>query len=315
MKARIDGLAKKLFSNWHAKVIALAASLFIFVFYRLSTQHEILVPLLVTLPAGYEISNERPETVSIIMRGSKVPENLTKDNFKATIDLASFIKGGSVRGKVVVERLGDAAKLGVLEYEVQPAEVSFVLEPALEKYVPVNIRNTVAGTLAHGYSIESVAVVPETVLIRGPKSRVEKIRDVTTETLDITGETGVVSGVVRLLSNDGFIRLVNATEAQVSVVIAEMREKRTFENVTLNFDGLPEDLVPVNPGRGRLEIEGSVLFLEGVKTDELALIVDCAPVKAPDEYSLMVVGAQTPAGAGVVSYEPKTLTVRFEKKQ
>lgn len=313
-KARINTVVQRLFSNWPAKVIALVISLFIFFFYRLSTQREIPIPLDVTLPSGYEIANERPESIRIIMRGSKAPDNLTRDNFSASVDLSSFTDGGTVQGKVSVEKLGDANKLGSLEFEAQPAEITFILEQVLEKYVPVDTRETITGQVSRGYVLERISMTPENVLLRGPKSHVEKITGVTTENFDISGKIGAIAGTVRILTNDRFVRAINVGELKISLVIAEKREKRVFDSVMIGFINLDESLAPADPPRGQIEVEAAQLFLEGLSAADLKLVVDCGAVTVPGEYLLAISSIEAPKEAVVMSYEPKTLQLHFEKK-
>ena len=56
MKLKSKRVLSRLFSNWHVKVIALVASIFIFIFYRVSTQQEITIPLEVTTLSLIHIS-------------------------------------------------------------------------------------------------------------------------------------------------------------------------------------------------------------------------------------------------------------------
>ncbi|HEQ72183.1 MAG TPA: hypothetical protein ENN69_06820, partial [Spirochaetia bacterium] len=121
MKLKSKRVLSRLFSNWHVKVIALVASIFIFIFYRVSTQQEITIPLEVTTPSGFEIAEEWPETVTIIIHGADLTEGIGKESFRAYVDLSAFTSGGRVNGSVRVERRGEAVKKSTLEFAYSPS--------------------------------------------------------------------------------------------------------------------------------------------------------------------------------------------------
>jgi YbbR domain-containing protein len=313
LKSKSNPVFQRLLSNWHAKVIALIASLFVFIFYRISTQHEVLIPLEIKLPDGYEIAREWPQNIRIIIRGGKSPEQLTKDDFKALADLASFTRGGEVKANVKVERLGDAVKLGTFEFDYSPTLIPFLLEQAQDKYVSIDVKAITTGSLPRGYVLESLSVTPQSVLLRGPKTQLESVTKVTTDKFDLSGKTESVSRSVKVLTNNKFVRPIDFAEINVAAVISEKREKRVVSDIDISFKDLRNDLVPRDAPKGKIEIEAALLFFDNLRKEQLQLVVDCGAVSEPGEY-VLVPKPGVPPEAKIMSYEPDKLVIRFERK-
>jgi hypothetical protein len=315
-KSNRGRLASRLLANWHQKVIALIAALFVFVFYRISTQREIRVPLDVKRPAGYELSREWPQDVTIVSRGSSAPQSLSEKDFKAAADLSTFTEGGTVKGAVKVVFLRDQEKDGGFEFDFSPSLIEFVLEPVLDKYVPVDAKAAVTGVLPPGYFIENLTFAPQNVLVRGPKSHVEKVVRAAVENFDLTGRKSTLTGVVKIMTNSAFVRPVDAQEVKITAVI---KGRRTIENIGFVWNGLRSDLSVREAPRGSIEVEGAERALEALLPDALALAVDCRGVSAPGEYTLKVEAPTLPAEAGgelkLIAVAPAQVTLRFERKE
>jgi YbbR domain-containing protein len=68
---------------------------------------------------------------------------------------------------------------------ISPQTLSLVLEERMHK--KVFVKSVIVGLPAKGFSVESIKITPEKVMIEGPKSLVKRIYSVKTEPLDVTG--------------------------------------------------------------------------------------------------------------------------------
>jgi len=314
LKIWLNNLKQRIFGNWHIKAIALSSSLFIFIFYRLSTQQEILVPLSVKLPMGYEIANEVPQNIHVILRATKLPEHLSKDSFKATVDLSAFTTEGWVEGKVFLQRLGEVANVGSIEYEIQPQEIMFLLETVSEKYVRINSQQILQGNVPYGYGIQRFTFSPEYFILRGPKSRVEKITEVTVSPFDITGKTGALSASLPVFTNDKLVKTINASEVKITVQIAEKVETRRYESIALKLINLKDELMPITLDKGQVEVEGPVLVLDQLSSTSFSMLVDAKDIQRGGEYSLAVKEIQAPPQVTVLSYQPQVVKIKIQTR-
>jgi YbbR domain-containing protein len=308
-------LWSRLLSNWHQKVIALIASLFVFVFYRISTQREIRVSLEIKRPAGYELARDWPPDVTIVARGNTAARSFSEKDFRAVADLTAFTEGGLVKGAVHVDFLRGKDPDTGLEFDFSPSIIEFYLEPVLDKYVPVDAKTAVTGVLPPRYFLESLSFTPQNVLVRGPKSYVEKTTKVAVENFDLTGKRTTLSGSVKILTGSRFVRTVDASEVKITAVI---KGRKIFENVIVVFDGLRSDLTTRDEVRGTVELEGTDRALENLKSEDLALSVDCRDVGPPGEYTLVLHPPELPSPLQgelkIASVTPDGVTVRFERK-
>jgi hypothetical protein len=313
VKLKNSRLPGRLLSNWHQKAIALLASLFIYVFYRVSSQSELIIPLEVKRPAGYELSRDWPPSVTIVFRGASSQEKLTEKDFLAVADLRSFPQGGTVKATVKVELASEVSRRNPPDFDFSPSTVEFVLEPLGEKYVPVDVKAAVSGLLPPGFTLDSLSFTPPNALIRGPKSQLDKVAKATIEPLDITGRKKSFQAALDVVTGNKFVRPAEDTPVKVSVVI---KGRRTFDNVGFVLNGLRADLSLRDAPKGKIEVEGDGDFIENLKTEDLALTLDCRDVGAPGEYEFVVPKPELPAGMSgtITSWEPKDVKLVFERK-
>lgn len=296
-------------------MIALVASLFIYVFYRISTQSELPIALKVDLPPGYELSHDWPRKVTLIFRGARGTEKYLEQDFKATVDLSGFVQGGTVRGEVKVEIVNEAVKRNPPDYSFSPSVFDFVLERVTEKYVPIDVKAGVRGTLPPGYTLESLTWSPQNVLVRGPKSRLDAVTKAAIQPVDLSGRRGPFSISTKIVLPNAFVRAVTAEAVAITAVI---KGEKTLENVGFVLNGLRAELFALAPPKGKIEVQGTARLMENVEAAGLTLAVDCRGVTGPGEYTLAVSRPVLPVdleGEGAITaWEPKEVKLRFAAK-
>lgn len=311
MNVKNSRFMSRLLANWHQKVIALIAALFVFVFYRISTQREIRVSLEVKRPAGYELARDWPQDVTIVVRGNTAARSFTDKDFRAVADLSAFSEGGLVKGAVKVEFLRAKDAESGLEFDFSPSIIEFYLEPVLDRYVPIDAKAAVTGVLPPGYFLESLSFTPQNVLVRGPRSRVEKITKAAVENFDLTGKRMTLSGAVKILTGDKFVRTVDASEVKITAVI---KGRKKFEKLDVRFTGLRADLVVKEQSQASLEVEGTDRALESLKPEDLALTADLSEITAPGDYTVSLHPPVPPGDVKITAVTPEEITVRVERR-
>ncbi len=315
MKLKNSRLVHYLLSNWHQKVIALVASLFIYVFYRIGTQSELTIPLEVKRPPGYELSQEWPKRVTLVFRGTRGNEKYSDADFKATADLTGFVEGGTVRAAVKVEIVSDAVKRNPPDFDYSPSVIEFVLERVTEKYVPIDVKAGVRGTLPPGYMLESLKWSPQNVLVRGPKSRVDAVTKAAIQPIDLAGRRSPFSIPTKIVLPNAFVRAVTADDVVVTAVI---KGEKTLESVGWTLVGLRADLTALAPPRGTIALQGSTKLMENAAAAGLTLAVDCREITGPGVYTLAVPRPELPpdlaAEGAVTGWEPKEVKLQIVPK-
>jgi len=155
-------------------------------------------------------------SVSLLVEGREDDlASLTREDFRATVDVQGIPEGIPTERQVRVRSLRD----GVRVLEVRPATISVVVVTPLEQEVPVTINPS--GQLGQGLAQGDLKIEPPTVTIRGLPERVANVRSVD---LDVNlsalreGETAVETELTA--------RSEIGTE--VDVAITPARGKATF---------------------------------------------------------------------------------------
>jgi hypothetical protein len=221
-----------LLENWSLKATALLLALILWLFIQgePGQQRGLAVPLEVLVPRNMEITNERPTSAEITYRG---PAFSNIGSATCIIDLKS-----AKEGKHLVSLTSDNVRmpkgLGIEILQINPARVTLVLEQTVSKEIP--IVPSIRGEPAQGIEIYGRYPDPATVIITGPRSRVEPVREVATETISITGKGKSSQFFVNLNLHDDAIRSSVIVPIQVSIQMGPRRKLHTIQHVPVAVD-------------------------------------------------------------------------------
>jgi YbbR domain-containing protein len=191
------------------------------------------------------IPREEPLTVSnydtlsarVYLRGPRdVLDTIRSSELRAFADLS-----GVKPGVRVIDLEVDTSRLpaSVDVVGVEPRSIRVTVERVVEKEVPVIPR--IEGSPPPGYEIYSQNIVPSSVHIVGAESEVQKINQVSTETVNLSDRTSTFSDSVAIDpgSPNINIREDSPRAAQLTIVIGEVRKERVIENVPVLLTGAP----------------------------------------------------------------------------
>ncbi|HUG36937.1 MAG TPA: CdaR family protein [Candidatus Limnocylindrales bacterium] len=177
--------------NWGLKVAALVLAAALWLFVMTSEKVDMIVTAPVELdavPTGLELLGERPDSVDVQLHGLRTTlARLPRDQIRARVSLA-----GSRPGEATVRITPEQVMVppGVTVLRVNPSRFRVVLEPGRSAKATVVAR--LRGTLAEGYRVTRVRIIPPEVIIEGPASRVDRIQRVETEPVDVSGAKGTI---------------------------------------------------------------------------------------------------------------------------
>jgi YbbR domain-containing protein len=215
MAAQVIALTR----NWELKLLALALAVALWLFVVMAEKAEVVVSLpleLHSIPPGFEVVGERPESVEVQVNGLRTSlARLGSEQVRARLSLA-----GVRPGEVVLRILPEHLELprGVTAVRINPATVRVTVDASRSTRVKVLPRLT--GTLAPGYRIAAVKVIPEEVEINGPASQVERVGQVYTEPLDVSGASARVERTVSIMPQGDGVRLAGTRTARVVIEMA-----------------------------------------------------------------------------------------------
>lgn len=182
---------KILFEDWSLKLLAVTITVVLWLAVTGQNEPKTLrvpgVQLNFLKQKGFEISNELPRNVEVILTGS--PDKL-KDigsgGLVATVDVSD-----QKPGERVIRLSEDHVRMdlppGVKIQGFQPTTIPIRLEPSMESQIDVEIK--FEGKLPEGYEITGFSTSPARIRVSGPSDHVSALRKATTETVWLDGKT------------------------------------------------------------------------------------------------------------------------------
>ncbi|NWG13368.1 MAG: hypothetical protein HXY20_07540 [Acidobacteria bacterium] len=215
--------------NWGVKLTSVFLAFFLWMAMRGEPPAErvITVPLEIIRPAEMEITGERPSTVELTLRGATSNMWPAQPVPSCRIDLQDASEGEHVVSLTQANvRLPRASGLEVVA--IRPARVKLVLERTITRTVPVEVSR---GDPPLDLEVYAVTVTPPTVVITGPRTRVQAIREVSTESISLAGRRESFRTPARLTAEDGSILMTPPGPVDVYFQIGARRQLQTITNV------------------------------------------------------------------------------------
>jgi len=303
---------RALLADLPVKVICLTAAVILLLLHRVTTLSErfVNVPLEVTTPSGLAIASAFPRTVRITLRGTEesiLP--ILEDDLAASVSLETHKNAGLYREEVKVVRKGTALNVEPLEVTVDPQEITFALELFAERTVVVT--PDIRGAPAYGYQLVQSVLSPPSAVIRGARSRVQAVTSLSTEVIDLTGRTGSFASKVKILLPNALVRIAGEAAADFRATVQESTVSRTVEQVAMTPIDLSSHLALKSPpAPGSLQVSGTQLAVDGVRPDQLRLLLDCSGAKRAGQYLARIrPDATAVPNVIIMDWSPKEVTV------
>ena len=167
------------------------------------------------LPEDIEISSDLFESVYVEVRGpSERLQSYRDQNPTVVLDMSNVRPGE--RTFSINESNLDLGR-GLRLVRAVPAQLRFQFEPRATREVAVEVRFTKSPP--QGYGIASYEVVPRTLRIIGPQSRVAEVNQLLTDPVDLGAVVGPAEFRVNVFAGDPLVRFVGSPRVIVRVTI------------------------------------------------------------------------------------------------
>ena len=305
-------LLERSLHNWPVKIISIAAALLLFFFYRISSLEEryFNVPLTLIFHENFIPAEDVPESVRIILKGRSEDIKLVlEDEIEASADFSSYGKEGRFKESVQIKKKGFAMDLGSLEIRVEPRELNLQIESLIVK--TLEVIPSVVGFLEKGYELIQSFITPSSVEVYGSRSKIEILKEIYTEDIDISSKIEDFSTRVRLKKPDSSIAFSGGDIVEFSASIKPVTIVRSMLGVDIIAIDLDSRLKMAKfQGIFSMEIQGKMLELEKYTPSDFRFTIDCSTLKNPGQYNLPLI-PDVPAGILVLNYEPKEIRVEI----
>jgi YbbR domain-containing protein len=259
------------------------------------------------LPHALVVTNVPANPVTARVRGPRtILEGVDTRETRLALDLSGAGPGDrtvELSGDMVRPELPRRLKLVRLE----PARLKLHIESLVSRELPV--RAEVAGLPALGYTIAGSSVTPAVVIAAGPASRLNDLKELKTEPIDVSGAAQDVERENVLLSWAGDFVTFATDHVTVQVAIKQVMMSREFNHVevrVLNAAGMHAQVLP--PWID-LTVTGPQRTLHNYEIKEGAVYVNAAGLKPGDhEVSVRV---DLPPALQVETKKPEVLRLRL----
>ena len=276
-----------LFGHWAHKMGALVLAAVVFVFTRDEVTRGFEIPLRVVPDRERVLLTDVPDTVKVQVRGpwTRVNRLQEYDFGTATLDLRQ-----AQPGPLEIDRASIVMPAGVVLAGMQYDHVDLRFEPVVERAIAV-VPN-VLGKPAADHRLVRVESEPATWEIRGGRSQVDTVAQVSTEPLDLGGATQTLEVELSVLRPGGGVRLVERGGASPRVraraVVEPVLEDRELTVRVPRRDSVVAEILPPSY---RVRVSGPMASFRML--DELGLEDPLLASVSEDD-------------------EPGTVTVRFD---
>jgi diadenylate cyclase len=214
----IDFLQRYVFAHFGYKVVSLglAVGLWWALAHDPVAEVEITVPIeFHRIPTNLEISSVNIPDAQVRVKGAeRFIHELRAQTVHVEVNLAD-VKPGERTFDLTAQQVRLPQDLEVTQ--VVPSQVRLSFDIGLRREVPIHPR--VIGTFAPGYRIAEVLSQPATILISGPKQRVEAVEAATTDPVDASGNMVRSTFTTNTFVSDPLVQIVHPAPIRVTVIM------------------------------------------------------------------------------------------------
>ena len=196
--------------------LLLAVGLWFVVAHGPSAEVEMKVPIeFHSLPENLEIDSATFTQAQIRVRGpERVIHRLEASDVRVEISLAN-VRPGERTFDLTARQVRVPQDLEVVQ--IIPGQFQLSFDTRTTRTVEVRAR--VTGTFAGGMRVAQVIADPSSILITGPRRRVEAVDSATTDPVDVSGTMTRATFLTQAYVPDPLIQVVHPTPIRVTVIM------------------------------------------------------------------------------------------------
>jgi YbbR domain-containing protein len=263
------------------------------------------------VPDGLEIDDPVLSQDEVQVRGaSSVVGLIDRALARIRID-ASGIDFNEPVNLVAVDVAGQEVGVGLVDLEPETVSVQVDVQPT-ETTQTVPVRPDISGTPAPGFALESLAIEPSLVTLRGLPDVLAGISEVLTEPLSIDGISSDQEFETELVLPEG-TRLADGADASAVTVTAGIGpsvSSRTFV-VGVQCEGAGENACLPAIDQLSVTLSGPGGTLSGLSAGDLTPALDASGL-APGTYDLEPSLGALPEGVELLGISPGTVSVTIQ---
>jgi YbbR domain-containing protein len=307
-----DWARRAIFDNAAYKLVALLLSLTLFIVVHGDKDTVISFDLRVgyTEPADRVFVGQPVDTVRVTVKGpwTRVRRFDDRQVEPLQVDLTRLADGEYQFSADMVK-----LPLGLKVVAINPPSLRLAFEARAQKVVPV--RAVIDGAVAHGHRVDRIETEPPFVMVRGPKSVIEALKEVSTRAVSVAGaERDLEDGVP--IDTSATVEVVDRPTISVKVRIVENQGDVAIADVPVAVRWMGPQAAPaaaifsVEPQTVRVRLRGAAAALEAVDRRVVSahVTIHTEDVARPAARRARVLVEGVPAGVAI-DVEPREVTL------
>ncbi len=295
----------RLIDNWPIKILSLTAAVVLSQLYNINNLEErfFTIPVEIRKNDKFTTVNSSVNKVRIRLRGSEEEIfSVMEEDITAYVDLSSKVNEGEFQAPILLKKNGSVQNLKNLEISVEPINIRTHLEEKLARSIVVQPKFSEYPLT--GYELVNYYTSPSAVTVTGPRSQVEDLQFISTESIDLIGRFEDFNVKTRLFKESDDISISGGDVVEFIGIISEIIIKKTIPNIDIVCIDLPENLIinGILP-KASITVQGTQLRVENIRQQDLHFMVDCSGIMEPGHYSLPI-DVDIPDGISTLKYNP-----------
>lgn len=165
-------------------------------------------------PRGFMVIDP-VRTVNVRLLGNrKAVRQLNPFEVNVSVDLSARQEGSAT---INLSRDNVLAPDGLEVVSIEPSRIQVQLEREISQRVPV--APEIIGKPAAGFTVGTVDIFPNQVLVSGPESKLQRLASLSTPAINIEGRTSTLEETVPVLAPDQLIQIVQPSRVTVRIPI------------------------------------------------------------------------------------------------
>jgi YbbR domain-containing protein len=265
------------------------------------------VPLRVrALAAGMIVTRQPVKPIGVTVRGPRtILDGVDERRTRMTIDL-SDVTPGDLRKELDANMLKPELPRRLKVVRIEPPRINVRVERLARRRLPV--RTELDGTPPMGYTADTT-VTPGEVEVSGPASKVDDLKEIKTEPIDMRGAPEPIERNV-LLSWAGDFVSFTPDHVLVGVSFHPTMMMRRFEHVEVAVRGVPAGMrAKLVPPRVDLTVQGPQRVLSNYELPDGSVFVDAGTL-GPGTHRVTL-QAELPQSVEVTRRDPEVHTLEI----
>lgn len=216
-----DSLHNRIFHNFGLKLLSLLLAVGLWMAVARDPVSEVAVNVPIefqNIPENLEINTENVPTTQVRVRGpARLIHQLRTNDVHVQVDLSNA-KPGERTFDLTARQIREPRDLEVVQ--VIPSQFHISFDTRSTRQVEVHPR--VTGIFASGLRIAKIVADPSTILVMGPRTRVERLDAASTDPIDASGVVSSQTFSTNVYVADPLIQVIHPVPVRVTVMMEKV---------------------------------------------------------------------------------------------